>query len=77
MILARVLLGVRARALLHLDRLAGRRRARGGAGQTTAEYALVLLGAATVALVLVTWATKTGKVSALLDGVIDSVLGKL
>ncbi len=43
-------------------------------GQSTAEYALVLLGAAGVALLLIAWATKTGKVTRLLDGVIDRVL---
>ena len=46
-------------------------------GQTTAEYALVLLGAAAVALVLVAWATKTGKITQLFDAVIDQVISKL
>jgi hypothetical protein len=46
-------------------------------GQSTAEYALVLLGAAAVAMLLVAWATKTGKVTDLLDGVLDSVLDKV
>ena len=44
------------------------------AGQSTAEYALVLLGAASVALLLVAWATKTDKIGDLLDGVVDQVL---
>jgi hypothetical protein len=52
-------------------------RGRGDGGQSTAEYALVLLGAAAVALLLVAWATKTGKVTELLDGVLDSVLDKV
>jgi len=52
-------------------------RGRGDRGQATAEYALVLLGAAAVALVLVAWAAKSGKITALLDGVIDKVLSKL
>ena len=43
-------------------------------GQSTAEYALVLLGAAGVALLLVAWATKTDKVTRLLNSVIDRVL---
>jgi hypothetical protein len=43
-------------------------------GQSTAEYALVLLGAAAIALLLVAWATKTDKVTDLLDGVLDRVL---
>jgi len=47
------------------------------AGQTTAEYALVLLGAAGVALLLIAWATKSHKISALLDGVLDRILQHL
>jgi Flp pilus assembly pilin Flp len=46
-------------------------------GQSTAEYALVMLGAATVALMLITWASRTDKIGQLLDGVIDSILGQL
>ncbi len=52
-------------------------RRRNDRGQTTAEYALVLLGAAAVALVLVAWATKSGKLTQLFDSVIDQVLSKL
>jgi Flp pilus assembly pilin Flp len=36
-------------------------------GQATAEYALVLLGAAAIALLLVSWATKTNVIAKLLD----------
>jgi hypothetical protein len=46
-------------------------------GQTTAEYALVLLVAAAVAVVAVTWAASSGKVGELLDGVLDKILGQL
>jgi Flp pilus assembly pilin Flp len=46
-------------------------------GQSTVEYALVVLGAASVALVLVAWASRTGRLSELLDKVMDSVAGKL
>ena len=46
-------------------------------GQATAEYALVLLGAATVALLLVAWAARSGKVAQLLDAVLDKVLGQI
>lgn len=46
-------------------------------GQATAEYALVLLAAATVALILLAWATKTGKIGQLFDAVIDSLIGKV
>lgn len=45
-------------------------------GQATAEYALVLLAAAAIALVLVAWATKTGKLTRLFDAVIDQIIGK-
>jgi Flp pilus assembly pilin Flp len=44
-------------------------------GQASAEYALVLLGAAAVALLVVSWATKTDKVGKLLDTVMEKLLG--
>ena len=43
-------------------------------GQTTAEYALVLLGAASVALLLAVWAKQSGKVGRLLDAIFDSLV---
>jgi len=46
-------------------------------GQATAEYALVILGAATMALLVVTWATKTSKVSTLLNKVVDAVASRV
>lgn len=49
-------------------------RATGDRGQATAEYALVLLGAATVALLFVAWAAKSGKIGDLLDAVVDKVI---
>jgi hypothetical protein len=52
-------------------------RTRGDAGQTTAEYGLVLLGAAGIALLLVAWATKSGAVGKLFDAVMDNVIGKV
>jgi len=54
-----------------------RAAAAGDRGQTTAEYALVLLGAASVALVLVAWAAKSGKLAELFDAVVDGVIGKV
>ena len=45
-------------------------------GQTTAEYALVLLGAAAIALLVVSWATKTNVVGRLLDAVFGQLLGR-
>ncbi|MDQ1375527.1 MAG: hypothetical protein QOJ09_2865 [Actinomycetota bacterium] len=44
-------------------------------GQASAEYALVLLGAAAIALLVVGWATKTDKVGKLLDTVMEKLLG--
>lgn len=45
-------------------------------GQATAEYALVLLGAAAIALLVVAWTTKTNVVGRLLDAVFGQLLGK-
>ena len=50
---------------------------RGESGQATAEYALVLLAAATIALLLVAWATKSGRIGRLFDAVFDSIVGKV
>jgi hypothetical protein len=47
------------------------------AGQTTAEYALVLLGAAAVALLVVTWASKTDAIGKLFDFVLGHVIGSV
>lgn len=66
------LLGATARR-----RWSRRDRWRADAGQSTAEYALVLLGAASVALLLVAWATKTDRITELLDGVVDGMLDKV
>ena len=43
-------------------------------GQTSAEYALVLLGAAMVAMLVVAWARSTGKVGDLLDGIVEDII---
>lgn len=51
--------------------------ARGDRGQSTVEYALLLLGAATIALIVVTWASGTGKIGELFDTVVDSILGDI
>ena len=55
-------------------------RGRGEGGQATTEYALVLLAAALVGLLVVGWATAGGgaaKVGRLFDRVIDSVIDKV
>jgi len=49
----------------------------GQRGQATAEYALVLLGVATVALLLAAWAAKSGKIGRLFDAVIDQLISKV
>jgi Flp pilus assembly pilin Flp len=54
----------------------GGRRLRGERGQASAEYALVLLGAAAVALLVVAWATKTDMMGKLLDKVLKAISGK-
>lgn len=55
-------------------------RWRDDAGQATTEYALVLLAAALVALLVVAWATAGGgaaKISGLFNKVIDSVTNRV
>ena len=49
------------------------------AGQVTTEYALVLLGAAIIALLVVAWATDgggAGRIGELFDSVIGNILGR-
>jgi hypothetical protein len=46
-------------------------------GQTTAEYALVLLAAAAIALVLLAWAGGTDALPRLFDAVLDRVIGRV
>ena len=54
-----------------------RTRARGDAGQATAEYGMVVVGAAAVALMLIAWATKTDRIGKLFDLVVQNVSGHL
>lgn len=44
------------------------------AGQTTAEYALIILGAAAIATLVITWATNSNAISRLFDIVIDRII---
>lgn len=44
--------------------------------QSTVEYALVLLGAAALALLLVSWVTGTDVVGRLFDAVFSRILGQ-
>jgi Flp pilus assembly pilin Flp len=50
-----------------------RDRVREENGQTTAEYALVILAAAAIAVVLIVWARSSGKLPAFFDKIIDSI----
>ncbi|MGI8686380.1 MAG: hypothetical protein ACR2MO_15060 [Acidimicrobiales bacterium] len=46
-------------------------------GQASAEYALVLLGAAAVALLVTGWAARTNRVGRLLDAVMDQLIDRV
>jgi Flp pilus assembly pilin Flp len=59
---------------LHVFALTLRDRVTDEDGQTTAEYALVLLGAASVALLLALWAKQSGKLGQLLDTIFGSLV---
>lgn len=52
-------------------------RSAGQAGQATAEYALVLLGVAAIALLVTAWAAKSGKIAGLFDAVMDQLISKV
>jgi hypothetical protein len=55
-------------------------RGRGDRGQATTEYALVLLAAALVGLMVVAWATAGGgteRIGRLFDNIIDAVTDRL
>jgi Flp pilus assembly pilin Flp len=49
---------------------------KGEKGQSTVEYALLLLGAAAIALVLVAWVTKTDLIGRLFDTVVGRILNQ-
>lgn len=49
------------------------KRLRAEVGQTTAEYALVLLVAAAVAVVLYNWATKTSALTAFFEAIMRKI----
>jgi Flp pilus assembly pilin Flp len=60
----------------YVTALAGR-RAHDERGQASAEYALVLLGAAAIALLIVAWATKSDLIGKLFDAVIKAITDKV
>ncbi|MDH3752988.1 MAG: hypothetical protein OEU32_03865 [Acidimicrobiia bacterium] len=47
----------------------------GERGQSTAEYALVLVGVGTIAMLIIAWTAKTNRVGQLLDAVFKSLTG--
>jgi hypothetical protein len=51
------------------------RRLAGTRGQATVEYALVLLGAAALALLVASWAAKTDAIGKLMNFVLGHVMG--
>lgn len=59
------------------SRAARIRRPGAEAGQATAEYALVLLGAAVIAIALITWATGSGRIGELFDAVFDELQSRM
>ncbi|HMC37734.1 MAG TPA: DUF4244 domain-containing protein [Actinomycetota bacterium] len=61
------------RALAGLARALAWGRRSDERGQTTAEYALVILAAAAVAVVLIAWAKSSGKLPAFFDKIIDDI----
>jgi Protein of unknown function (DUF4244) len=49
-------------------------------GQATTEYALVMLGASAIAMLVIAWATAgggAGRIGRLFDRVIDAVVGRI
>ncbi len=71
-----ILIHVHLSTLFLAQRVTERARSarRDESGQTSAEYALVLLGAGLVAALVLAWARSTGKVGDLLDEMVDKVL---
>jgi len=61
----------------HHQHRSGPRRRRSDPGQATTEYALVLIGAAVIALLVVAWATDgggAGRIGELFENVLSNVL---
>ena len=52
-------------------------RLHGDSGQTLPEYALVIVGAAALATLLLTWVSNTDMLGSLLDSVIENVIGRI
>lgn len=48
----------------------------GDRGQSTVEYALLLLGVATLALLVIAWASGTDAIGRLFDAVLNEIVAK-
>ncbi len=59
------------------NRLATAVRSRDERGQATAEYALVMLAAAAIAMFVVSWVSRTNLIGSLLDSVFKGITGKV
>jgi hypothetical protein len=46
-------------------------------GQTTAEYALVLVAVAAIALLVLAWATESGAIGKLFDFILSHIMGQV
>jgi Flp pilus assembly pilin Flp len=53
------------------------KRVRSELGQTTAEYALVLLAAAAVAIVLITWARGDNGLSEFFSSILERIMAQI
>ena len=58
---------------VRLTTVADAHRTRSEEGQATAEYALVIIGAVTIAGLLIAWASSSGSIGRLFDSAIDRV----
>ena len=58
------------------NRLATAVRSRDERGQATAEYALVMLAAAAIAMFVVSWVSRTDVIGGLLDTVFGGITGR-
>jgi hypothetical protein len=56
---------------------AWRRRPDRDRGQATAEYALVLVAAATIAVLFIAWASSSGRIGRLFNAVFDFLQSKV
>ena len=61
----------------HCDRVESALGEHAERGQTTAEYALVLIAAATIAMLIVAWAANTGAIDSFFDHGIERVQSML